>query len=446
MSSAPPAQHACSCSVSGSGQQSSVGTSAAVASRASSEDAMDTSSDSDYEPDLSSDDDDTDSIYSDSADEAETAAQEQNDADEEMGDADRVRRVTPTGDRCPPLGNAMYAIQRAFESVTAPRHSNEKAFFHRKDAFLHRLLKLLQCSDDLIQGKVLQNTFNMAIGYGQMMYDDRTGMMAHNLRGPDLGTVLEGALEMWNDDLMRLDNRLFKRWTQEYHHHYNFEEWNGRLLGLWERLDQVRLRIRKVGPAWLLAHKKCLQTITENICEIFVGLHDLVADADYVLVGEADYPVRLPGLIDMPSRHEIIAGTLALAPGGGSLGLKQSVEALVNAMDEDTRSCTICLSVEWDSAEFRDELDRLHTETERSGAKQWLRMDQTQDNERCSFTIRPGFESVPLKMGCGHVFCAGCAATFLRTPEGYRCPFRDGDYGIARPWDMDTLVERLVRF
>jgi hypothetical protein len=287
----------------------------------------------------------------------------------------------------------------------------------------------------------MRNTLNIEIGYGQRSFTDRTEQEINQLQNSNLGTVLERSTNLWADVLLKLHLTLFRRWARSRLE--DLAEWDTQLSTLWKRLDEVRLELLALGLAWVLSEPQAMQKIMKGICKVFLGLHRLVSDADHVLRVAGYCSVSMANLKTVPSRHKVIARLITSAP--GRFMLKEEVEATVDAMEEGTRHCCICLE-SWDNEGFRDSLSRLQRiiapETLQTDSDEWLWGDATQ-SDRCSFTIRPGFECVPLKMGCGHVFCAGCIAKFLRQDEGYRCPFRDSGYGIERSWDMEKLVQRL---
>ena len=58
---------------------------------------------------------------------------------------------------------------------------------------------------------------------------------------------------------------------------------------------------------------------------------------------------------------------------------------------------------------------------------QWL----TYDDNCVRLFVQFGYLKIPLKMVCGHVFCAECIATHVNNPLRVQCPYRDYDYGIV---------------
>ena len=99
--------------------------------------------------------------------------------------------------------------------------------------------------------------------------------------------------------------------------------------------------------------------------------------------------------------------------------LLTATRAIIAALPDDDRSCAICLTTREDET-TTSIIDNL------SNTEPWI-----------SFTFRtieiqPGFETIPIRMPCGHVFCSGCIKAWLDKEGALECPMRDMSYGIHR--------------
>lgn len=141
----------------------------------------------------------------------------------------------------------------------------------------------------------------------------------------------------------------------------------------------------------------------------------------------------------LASRHEVLRGIVdgAAAPAN----LLQEAQGMLESLPSDKRSCSICLG-DWsciskEIAKACDEMSNSMNEEHYLRA-QWL--STTKDGSQLH--VVPGFEQAPVKMKCGHVFCAGCIRTWLASSHGtLQCPFRDQEYGVQRSWFVMQIEE-----
>lgn len=163
-------------------------------------------------------------------------------------------------------------------------------------------------------------------------------------------------------------------------------------------------------------------------------LTDLVSDLGYLL----RHPESRESLDSLASIQEervhVLDKIVRNAP--ADLVLVESTQSLLAALPADKQSCSICF-VDWEvtTATLVDKHGTLQSK-ENGTDKGWLRISE----EGNRLVLQRGFEHVPLRMECGHVFCAGCVETLLSEDRPLQCPFRDQRYGVGRSGAVTKMV------
>ena len=151
----------------------------------------------------------------------------------------------------------------------------------------------------------------------------------------------------------------------------------------------------------------------EAILEFFHEYARLVSNFVYFINHEDGLDLEV--LDTLPSRHSILDKIVSQS--GDCSVLLARIQAIVAAHEGNI--CAICRS----SIVFpADAVNAV------SGLSHWLAVS----NDGDELMVGHEGEQIPIKMECGHVFCAGCIARYLKEGRRLQCPFRDDDYGIDR--------------
>lgn len=176
-----------------------------------------------------------------------------------------------------------------------------------------------------------------------------------------------------------------------------------------------------------------LENTMDGIFAFFSKFAYLLSDVEHLVRNEVSPDLRQ--LKTIPTRADMLHAMIDRAPEAADLAAR--VLITVFQLPVDKRECTICLT-SWN--EGFDESTLETCEHARKAIFPWLHTDGK------AITVRPGYEGVPLKMKCGHVFCAGCIKTWLDTPGRLECPYRDEDYGVHRAAAIKTISEYHRRY
>lgn len=98
-----------------------------------------------------------------------------------------------------------------------------------------------------------------------------------------------------------------------------------------------------------------------------------------------------------------------------------SIDSILTRLSTEERSCIICTAKWKDKEEFEKIARAVYVQGYNSGTD-----SLTLDIGQRSVVITEGFGNVPLWLGCGYVFCAGCVKHWLDSPDArLPYPFRD---------------------
>lgn len=272
---------------------------------------------------------------------------------------------------------------------------------------------LLGISNDQVTQDVIGSAFNIPTA---------DISWAQNMPMPDLKAMkpwralaeVGDAVRQW---FIHLNNMLFlfEQTGEEYAGIR--KEWIAKWRGLREGLLVAEL---VEGPARFVV-----------VWTFFHGLAMLISNLTHALT--QDDGLTLQDLGDMPARHKVLEELVRSTPTDCNLNAGVG-ELVLSQRKVGKGECAICMAswscyVPW----------IIHNPDWHTAS--WLSLS---DDKR-TLVVVPGFENVPVKMGCGHVFCAGCLKTLLDTGGSrLQCPFRDMEYGVHQA-EAVRMVEKFGR-
>jgi hypothetical protein len=165
-----------------------------------------------------------------------------------------------------------------------------------------------------------------------------------------------------------------------------------------------------------MRNRSSAESRLDAIFDYFENVAALIDDSANVLEDEA---ADLATLRRSPSRHTVLREILA-----NNRPLKRlptAFRALVNPTPEDERQCTICTDV-WSP------VPELQSSDATAGT--WLAPSASNSE----LDIKSGCERVPVRLPCGHSFCAKCVKKWMGDgkSKARHCPYRDMDLGVWR--------------
>lgn len=171
----------------------------------------------------------------------------------------------------------------------------------------------------------------------------------------------------------------------------------------------------------------------------FVDLAALFDKFAYVLRRQ-EVNIRLATILATPTRHAFLTKLARSAPPTSSLLI--SIDGILHALPKDERSCTIC-TASWEDKEELEKIAWAVYGRRYKWGTNWL----TLDTHQRTMVIAEGFENVPLWIGCGHVFCAGCVKHWLDSSDArLQCPFRDLDFGFQGGEAVSRIEEVIMEY
>lgn len=156
----------------------------------------------------------------------------------------------------------------------------------------------------------------------------------------------------------------------------------------------------------------------------FVDFSKLLSNVGYILI--VDTTLDLNTMQQLHSRHNILQDICKHAPPNNEL--EATILEVLAKLPDTQKKCAICcqpFSKEvFASKVVADDLSYFWP-----GNVDWIAPNVV----GTALWVKEGFESMPLPLPCGHVFCAGCFKAWLDNDgERLQCPFRDADYGVHR--------------
>ena len=307
----------------------------------------------------------------------------------------------------------------ASETVVLVRPAFPKGFPN----FVFQILRTLyeQCADDLLIGKLFP-------GYDEIAQRFRSGTSRiawETTMEDDIVEAIALACSILVTRLASIQNTLTRA------HRNNMEDPSAKCLHdfyyVWVCATINSLHSRFVpsgivlGDFWILREshlpKSPVQTTSERFRMIYgisCMFSRVLSALSYAL--EDDLGLHVEKLYELPERRETLKSIIAQAPQTGAD--LSNTYAMLASLDECDSTCSICLS-SWQASTS----EGLGGD---DGKEPWLSLSADQR----SLNVEAGYESVPLKMLCGHVFCAGCIKTWLADKNPLlACPFRDQEYG-----------------
>ena len=198
----------------------------------------------------------------------------------------------------------------------------------------------------------------------------------------------------------------------------------------WEDMARQVLDLLRgdVNVEWLRGMRERVQPI-EDLAAWLMRCMELVSDVAAVLRARGEVgELSVTQLKDVPSRHKSIQRILDVSPATDQLPVY--VRATLATLPESERECAICTRP-WDAEAICAALPVTEL--------RWLAACQN----GVFLDVWYGCEGVPLKLPCGHVFCAECLQSWLDVPCRRGCPYRDDEYGVVRDKSV-ALAEKMV--
>lgn len=148
----------------------------------------------------------------------------------------------------------------------------------------------------------------------------------------------------------------------------------------------------------------------------FHAIAKLFSNVCHIL--KQDSRLRLKDLKGVPHRHQVLEQTVSAAPSNKEL--PTAIANIMSTQPAHEHECSIC------AVPFSDPSTPNSYVSPNKDVVPWLRVGRFQHG----LVIEEGFEHVPLKMPCGHVFGSGCIKLWLDADTCRTCPRRDLDYGV----------------
>lgn len=168
-----------------------------------------------------------------------------------------------------------------------------------------------------------------------------------------------------------------------------------------------------------------MSTAIDATFVFLVDFSTLVSDVAYVL--NHDFKPALQELTNLPDRAVVLVDILQHVP--KAIELERAVKTILFDQSKMNSDCAICLARLGEAIDVKA-LKALQREcVGKPGYLSWITLA---GEIKSAFKIKDGFNGVPLKMKCGHYFCAGCINKWLESTGKLQCPFRDQDYGVYR--------------
>lgn len=201
---------------------------------------------------------------------------------------------------------------------------------------------------------------------------------------------------------------------------------------VWEIPPRVTEICKTLSPA--------LEQSQDSAVDIMFGamksLSVMISDIMY-LMRHPQSSQTLSAMASLPCRSDVLRKIVDSASPVRTL--YGTVHRLLEDLPSEDRSCSICFT-NWDTItdQIAEVCKDFKMEQDGTMAK-WLWVS----DDGVTLVVEPGYENVPVKMDCGHVFCAGCIETLFQSEDGaLQCPYRDQQYGVQRS-KVVTEIEKI---
>ena len=176
----------------------------------------------------------------------------------------------------------------------------------------------------------------------------------------------------------------------------------------------------------LIAHADVtdMSSAINTIFDFFVKFTILVSDITYVL--EHNFKPDLQELEGVRDRADVLSRILGNVPRDVDLG--PYVQDTLASLPAENTDCPICLDVLGNDVNTGALENLLFDSVDDPTQTTWITLNE----EARASRVKDDFKGVPIKMACGHVFCAGCINGWLEGAPRVKCPLRDEDYGVYR--------------